>query len=51
MFKKLHINTPFADALAQTSKYAKFMKEILQNKMKLEEHEMVVLNTERSAIL
>ena len=32
MFKNLHINIPFAEALAQMPKYAKFMKEILRNK-------------------
>jgi len=51
MFKKLHINIPFAKALAQMPKYAKFMKEILRNKRKLEDHETVMLNEECSAIL
>ena len=51
MFKKLHINIPFAEALAQMPKYAKFMKEILRNKRKLEDHETVMLNEECSAIL
>jgi len=36
MFKKLHINIPFADALEQMPKYEKFMKDILRNKKKLE---------------
>jgi len=51
MFKKLHINIPFADVLAQMPKYAKFMKEILRNKRKLEDHETIMLNEEYSAIL
>ena len=34
-FKKLHINIPFADALAQMPSYAKFLKEILRNKRNL----------------
>ena len=51
MFKKLHINIPFAEALAQTPKYAKFMKEILRNKRKLEDHEIVMLNEECNTIL
>ena len=51
MFKKLHINIPFADALAQMPKYGKFMKEILINKRKLEEHETVMLNEECNTIL
>ncbi|XP_022891637.1 uncharacterized protein LOC111406443 [Olea europaea var. sylvestris] len=41
IFKKLHINIPFADAIAQMPSYAKFLKEILSNKRKLEEHEIV----------
>jgi len=36
MFKKLHINMSFAEALTQMPKYAKFMKEILRNKRKIE---------------
>jgi len=51
MFKKLHINIPFSDALAQMPKYVKFMKEILTNKRKLEEHQTVMLNEECSKIL
>ncbi|XP_073041876.1 uncharacterized protein [Primulina eburnea] len=35
IFKKLHINIPFAEALAQMPSYAKFLKEILSNKRKL----------------
>ena len=46
MLKKLHINIPFAEALAQMPKYAKFMKVILRNKRKLEDHETVKLNEE-----
>ncbi|XP_022859966.1 uncharacterized protein LOC111380597, partial [Olea europaea var. sylvestris] len=49
IFKKLHINIPFADAIAQMPSYAKFLKEILSNKRKLEEHETVCLNEECSA--
>ncbi|XP_052198255.1 uncharacterized protein LOC127805537 [Diospyros lotus] len=51
VFKKLHINIPFAEALSQMPNYAKFMKEILLNKRKLEEHETVMLTEECSAIL
>ncbi|KAL2471180.1 Uncharacterized protein Adt_39316 [Abeliophyllum distichum] len=51
VFKKLQINIPFADALAQMPSYAKFMKDILANKRKLEEHETVMLTEECSAIL
>ncbi|XP_056169335.1 uncharacterized protein LOC130138641 [Syzygium oleosum] len=51
VFKKLHINIPFAYALAQMPSYAKFLKEILANKRKLEDYETVKLNEECSAIL
>ncbi|WP_431164029.1 hypothetical protein, partial [Flagellimonas beolgyonensis] len=37
VFKKLHINLPFAEALEQMPSYAKFMKGILSRKLKLEE--------------
>ena len=50
MFKKLHINIPFAEALSQMPSYAKFLKDILSNKRKLEEHETVMLTEECSAI-
>ncbi|XP_031266309.1 uncharacterized protein LOC116124712 [Pistacia vera] len=43
IFKKLHINIPFADALLHMPSYAKFLKEILSNKRKLEEQEIVKL--------
>ena len=32
VFKKLHINIPFADALKQMPGYVKFMKDILSKK-------------------
>ncbi|XP_024035502.1 uncharacterized protein LOC127899262 [Citrus sinensis] len=51
VFKKLHINISFADALEQMRSYVKFMKEILSNKRKLEEHETVLLTKESTAIL
>ena len=51
MFKKLHISIPLANTLAQMPKYVIFMKEILQNKSRLEEHEMMILNEECNAIL
>ena len=46
VFKKLHINIPFADALAQMPSYAKFLKEILGNKRKLEDYETMKLRSE-----
>ena len=37
MFKKIEVNIPFAEALAQMRHYAKFMKDILSKKRKLDE--------------
>lgn len=37
MFKTLHIDVPFVEALTQMPRYAKFLKELLNNKKKLEE--------------
>ncbi|XP_027368188.1 uncharacterized protein LOC113874166 [Abrus precatorius] len=51
LFRQLHINLPFVDALAQMPKYAKFLKDLLSNKKKLEELATVTLNEECSAIL
>ena len=42
---------PFADALVQMPSYAKFLKEILRNKRKLEDYETVKLNEECFAII
>ncbi|XP_039118622.1 uncharacterized protein LOC120254609 [Dioscorea cayenensis subsp. rotundata] len=51
IFKELHINIPIIEALAQMPKYAKFLKELLTNKRKLEEQGTVVLTGNCSAIL
>ncbi|XP_076930904.1 uncharacterized protein LOC143595872 [Bidens hawaiensis] len=51
LFKKLHINLPFLDALKEMPKYAKFLKEVLLNKKKLEELSCVTLNEEFSTVL
>ncbi|XP_019173820.1 PREDICTED: uncharacterized protein LOC109169392 [Ipomoea nil] len=51
VFKKLQINIPFAEALANMPSYAKYIKEIVSNKKKLEEFATVHLNEECSAIL
>ena len=37
MCKKIEINIPFAEALAQMPQYAKFMKDILNKKRKFDE--------------
>ncbi|XP_022843250.1 uncharacterized protein LOC111366787 [Olea europaea var. sylvestris] len=50
MFKKLHINIPFAETLAQMRSYAKFMKDILSNKRQLEDNETVTLTEECRSI-
>ncbi|XP_073122003.1 uncharacterized protein [Henckelia pumila] len=50
VFKKLNINIPFADALMQMPSYEKFLKEILSNKRKLEEHAMISLTENCSAL-
>jgi len=44
LFKQSHINVPFVEAIAQMPKYAKFLKEILSNKKKLEEYGIMELN-------
>jgi len=51
VFKQLKINIPFTEALAQMPTYARFLKELLSNKKKLEEFEMVALTEDCSAIL
>jgi len=51
VLKKLYINIPFTNASSQMSSYAKFLKEILSNKRKLEEHETVALTEECSALI
>ncbi|XP_019158465.1 PREDICTED: uncharacterized protein LOC109155203 [Ipomoea nil] len=49
--KQLHIDMPFVDALGEMLRYAKFLKEFLSNKIKLEESATVVLGAECSTIL
>ena len=51
VFKKLHINIPFADALEQMPSYVKFMKDILSQKRRLADFETVNLTEECNAIL
>ncbi|XP_019175842.1 PREDICTED: uncharacterized protein LOC109171164 [Ipomoea nil] len=46
VFKKLQINIPFAEALANMPSYVKYIKEIVSNKRKLEEFATVHLNEE-----
>ena len=51
MFKKLEINIPFAEALAQMPHYAKFMKDIISKKRQFDENGVVTLSTNCSAII
>ena len=51
VFKKLHINIPFADAIKQMPSYVKFMKDILSKKRRLLDFETVNLTEECSVIL
>ena len=51
IFRKIHINIPFSDALEQMLNYAKFMKEVMAKKRKLEDYETMKLTEECSAIL
>ena len=51
IFKKLHINIPFLEALENLPSYVKFMKMILASKKKLEEYGTITLTEECSAIL
>ena len=51
VFKKLHVNIPFANALEQMPSYVKFMKDILSKNRRLSDFEIVNLTEECSAIL
>ena len=51
MFKNIEINIPFAEALAQMPNYAKFMKDILNNKRKFAEEIVVSLTETYNAVI
>ena len=51
IFKKIHINILFAEALEQMPGYVKFMKDILSKNRKLGDYETIALSEECSAIL
>ncbi|KAG9450108.1 hypothetical protein H6P81_010073 [Aristolochia fimbriata] len=51
IFKKLEINIPFVEALMQIPQYAKFLKEVLSGKRKIEEQGTVMLIENCSVIL
>ena len=43
MFKKMKINIPFAEALAQMPNYVKFLKDILSKKRRFAKEGVVIL--------
>ena len=51
MFRKLHINIPLVEAIAQMRKYAIFLKELISSKKKLKEFKTIILSKECSAII
>ena len=51
IFKKLEINIPFPKALAQMPYYAKFTKDVISKKRKLDEMGVVSLSTNCNAII
>ena len=51
MFKKIQINIPFTEAIAQIPSYAKYLKEIVSRKKKMEEKATIALTEECSAII
>ncbi|EOY21213.1 Uncharacterized protein TCM_012596 [Theobroma cacao] len=51
VFKKLHINIPFAEALENMLSYVKFLKDILTKKRKLEDFETMALTEECGIII
>ena len=51
MFKKIQINIPFTKAIAQIPSYAKYLKEIVSRKKKMEEKATIALTEECSAII
>jgi len=51
LLKSLHLSIPFSEAITQMPSYAKFLKEILTNKRKIDVDETVALTEECSAII
>jgi hypothetical protein len=51
LLEKLHINIPFTNDITQMPSYAKFLKEILTNKKKIGDDDIVALTEECSAII
>ncbi|XP_048228306.1 uncharacterized protein LOC125369570 [Ricinus communis] len=51
ILKKLQTNIPFLDAILEMPSYAKFLKDMLSNKRKIEENATISLTAECNAIL
>ena len=51
IFKKLHNNIPFAEALEKMPGYVKFMKDVMSKKRKLGDYEIIALSEECTTIL
>ena len=51
IFKKIEINIPFAEVINQMPNYAKFLKEILSKKRKIDEERIVNLTATCSAVI
>ncbi|KAK1419647.1 hypothetical protein QVD17_28881 [Tagetes erecta] len=51
LFKQLKVNLPFIEALQHMPRYAKFLKDLLSNKKKLEDLSSVSLNAHCSAVV
>ena len=51
LLKQLNITIPFTEVITQMPSYAKFLKEILSNKKKIEDNERITLTAECSAII
>ena len=51
MFKKIEINIPFAEALAQIPNYVKFLKDVLSKKRRFAEEGVVNLTYTCSAVI
>ncbi|XP_031131853.1 uncharacterized protein LOC116033237 [Ipomoea triloba] len=51
MLKQIHIDMPFVDVLGEMPRYAKFIKDLLSNKKRLEESATVILGEECSTIV
>ena len=51
ILKKIEINIPFSEALAQMPNYAKFLKDILSKKMRFAEERVVNLIATYSAVI